>query len=89
MLLLNLSVIFTGNRHTIQGILEEDTTIEEYKLNKAEELENVCFERSGLVIHATQTFLAGSPDGLVSTSKGESDLKKSVTFQTYKSLASF
>ncbi|CAG2231420.1 unnamed protein product [Mytilus edulis] len=57
-----------------KGILEEETTIEEYKLKKAEESENVCVERSGLVIHPTQTFLAGSPDGLVSTSKGESGL---------------
>ncbi|CAG2236224.1 unnamed protein product [Mytilus edulis] len=65
---------FTGNYHTRKGILEEETTIEEYKLKKAEESENVCVERSGLVIHPTQTFLAGSPDGLVSTSKGESGL---------------
>jgi hypothetical protein len=28
---------FHGNRHTRNGILQEDTTIEEYKLKKAEE----------------------------------------------------
>ena len=39
-----------GNRHTRNGILQEDTTIEEYKLNKAEENENVIVQRSGLVI---------------------------------------
>jgi hypothetical protein len=32
---------FHGNRHTRNGILQEDTTIEEYKLKKAEENENV------------------------------------------------
>jgi hypothetical protein len=32
---------FHGNRHTRNDILQEDTTIEEYKLKKAEENENV------------------------------------------------
>jgi hypothetical protein len=53
------------------GILQEDTTIEEYKLKKAEENENVIVHRSGLVIHPEQRYLAGSPDGIVSVSTGE------------------
>lgn len=47
-----------GNRHTRNGILQEDTTIEEYKLKKAEEKENVIVHRSGLVIHPEQMYLA-------------------------------
>jgi hypothetical protein len=41
------------NHHTQNGILQEDTTIKEYKLKKAEENDNVCVQRSGLVIHPT------------------------------------
>ena len=65
---------FRGNHHTRNGILQEDTTIEEYKLKKAEESQNVCVEKSGLVIHPTHKFLAGSPDGIVTTSTGECGL---------------
>jgi hypothetical protein len=36
---------FHGNRHTRNGVLQEDTTIEEYKLKKAEENENVIVHR--------------------------------------------
>jgi len=65
---------FHGNRHTRNGILQEDTTIEEYKLKKAEENENVIVHRSGLVIHPEQRYIAGSPDGIVSVSTGETGL---------------
>lgn len=65
---------FHGNRHTRNGILQEDTTIEEYKLKKAEDNENVIVHRSGLVIHPEQRYLAGSPDGIVSVSTGETGL---------------
>jgi hypothetical protein len=59
---------FSGNHHTRNGILQEDTTIEEYKLTKAEENDNVCVQRCGLVFHPTHKYLAGSPDGIVSSS---------------------
>ncbi|XP_076081060.1 uncharacterized protein LOC143051967 [Mytilus galloprovincialis] len=65
---------FSGNRHTRNGINQEDTTIEEYKLKKAEENENVSVERSGLVIHHTDKYLAASPDGIVTISTGETGI---------------
>ena len=65
---------FHGNRHTRNGVLQEDTTIEEYKLKKAEENENVIVHRSGLVIHPEQRYIAGSPDGIVFVSTGETGL---------------
>ncbi|KAK3108124.1 hypothetical protein FSP39_001687 [Pinctada imbricata] len=65
---------FHGNRHTRNGLLQEDTTIEEYKLKMAEQKENVVIERSGLIIHPQHKYLAGSPDGIVATSGGESGL---------------
>jgi hypothetical protein len=51
---------FHGNRNTRNGILQEDTTIEEYKLKKAEENENVIVQRSGLVILPEQRYIPGS-----------------------------
>jgi hypothetical protein len=65
---------FHGNRNTRNGILQEDTTIEEYKLKKAEENENVIVQRSGLVILPEQRYIPGSPDGIVSVSTGETGL---------------
>ncbi|CAG2223192.1 unnamed protein product [Mytilus edulis] len=65
---------FSGNRHTRNGINQEDSTIEEYKLKKAEENENVSVERSGLVIHHTNKYLAASPDGIVTISTGETGI---------------
>ncbi|VDI47752.1 Hypothetical predicted protein [Mytilus galloprovincialis] len=65
---------FSGNRHTRNGINQEDSTIEEYKLKKAEENENVSVERSGLVIHYTNKYLAASPDGIVTISIGETGI---------------
>jgi hypothetical protein len=65
---------FHRNRHTRNGILQEDTTIEEYKLKKAEEKENITVSRSGLTIHPEYKFLAGSPDGMVRTSTGKSGI---------------
>jgi hypothetical protein len=62
---------FNGNRHTRNGILQENTTIEEYKLKKAEEKENVCVKPCGLVIHPTYKYLAASPDGIICNSTGE------------------
>ena len=62
---------FRGNRHTRNGILQEETTIEEYVLKKAEEGENLNVQPCGLVIHPVFKFLAASPDGLVIDSKGE------------------
>ncbi|XP_071148268.1 uncharacterized protein [Mytilus edulis] len=59
---------FKGNRHTRNGILQEDTTIEEYKLKKAEDNENIYVNKTGLVIHPTNKFLAASPDGIVTSS---------------------
>ncbi|CAC5417661.1 unnamed protein product [Mytilus coruscus] len=70
---------FSGNRHTRYGINQEDTTIEEYKLKKAEENENVSVERPGLVIHHTNKYLAASPDGIVSISTGETVCQLSKT----------
>ncbi|VDI15012.1 Hypothetical predicted protein [Mytilus galloprovincialis] len=67
---------FSGNRHTRNGINQEDTTIEDYKLKKAEENENVSVERSGLVIHHTDKYLAASPDGIVTISTGETGIIK-------------
>ena len=40
---------FSGNHHTRNGILKEDTTIEEYRLKRAEENDNVCVQRSAVV----------------------------------------
>ena len=65
---------FHGNLHTRNGILQEDTTIEEYKLKKAEENENVIVQRSGLVVHPEQRYIAGRPDGIVSVSTEETGL---------------
>jgi hypothetical protein len=67
---------FHGNRNTRNGILQEDTTIEEYKLKKAEENQNLIVQRSGLVILPEQGYIPGSPDGIVSVSTGETGLKK-------------
>jgi hypothetical protein len=36
--------------------------------------ENVIVHRSGLVIHPEQRYIAGSPDGIVSVSTGETGL---------------
>ncbi|KAK3089294.1 hypothetical protein FSP39_002467 [Pinctada imbricata] len=65
---------FTGNRHTKNGLLQERSTIEEYKLKKAEEGENVIVESSGLIISKDHPYLAGSPDGIVTTSSGNTGL---------------
>ncbi|XP_062575148.1 uncharacterized protein LOC134237079 isoform X2 [Saccostrea cucullata] len=65
---------FKGNRHTRNGLLQERSTIEEYKLKKAEENENVTVQESGLVIDHNHNFLAGSPDGIVYTANGEKGL---------------
>jgi hypothetical protein len=62
---------FNGNHHTRTGILQENTTIEENKLKKVEENENVCVNPCGLVIHPTYTYLDASPDGIVCNSTGE------------------
>jgi hypothetical protein len=62
---------FNGNRHTRNGILQENTTIEENKLKKAEENENVCVKPCGLVIHPTYKYVHASPDGRVCNSTGE------------------
>ena len=56
---------FNGNRHTRNGILQENTTIVDYILKKAEENENVCVKPCGLVIHPTYKYLDASPDGIV------------------------
>ncbi|KAK3102700.1 hypothetical protein FSP39_013237 [Pinctada imbricata] len=65
---------FTGNRNTKNGLLQERSTIEEYKLKKAEEGENVIVESSGLIISKDHPYLAGSPDGIVTTSSGNTGL---------------
>lgn len=65
---------FKGNRHTRNGLLQERSTIEEYKLRKAEENENVIVKDSGLVIDHNNNFLAASPDGFVYTSDGKKGL---------------
>ena len=47
--------------------------------------------RSGLVIHPEQRYIAGSPDGIVSVSTGETGLLeiiKLITLKAYQSLAS-
>ena len=65
---------FSGNRHTKNGLLQERSTIEEYKLKKAEESENVIVESSGLIIDKEHPYLAASPDGIVTSSTGEKGL---------------
>ena len=60
-------------------------------MKKAEENENVIVQRSGLVIHPEQRCIAGSPDGIVSVSTGETgliEIKKLITLKAYQSLAS-
>ena len=56
---------FKGNQHTKNGLLQERTSAEEYKLRKAEESINVTVEQSGLVIDDDNPFLTASPDGIV------------------------
>jgi hypothetical protein len=53
------------------------------KLKKAEENENVIVHRSGLVIHPKQRYIAGSPDGIVSVSTGETGLVEIKNFGDY------
>ncbi|KAK3099893.1 hypothetical protein FSP39_011406 [Pinctada imbricata] len=65
---------FQGNRHTRNGLLQEQTTVEEYVMRKAEQRENVTVKTTGLVISKTDKFLAGSPDGIVQNSSGEEGL---------------
>nr|XP_034320463.1 uncharacterized protein LOC105318911 [Crassostrea gigas] len=65
---------FKGNRHTRNGLLQERSTIEEYKLRKAEENKNVIVKDSGLVIDHNNNFLAASPDGFAYTSDGKMGL---------------
>jgi hypothetical protein len=51
----------------------------------------VIVHRSGLVIHPEQRYIAGSPDGIVSVSTGETgliEIKKLITLKAYQSLAS-
>ncbi|KAK3104076.1 hypothetical protein FSP39_024231 [Pinctada imbricata] len=56
-----------GNRHTRNGLLQERSIIEEYKMKKAEQNENITVESSGLVVDSKHNFLAASPDGIVRT----------------------
>ncbi|CAG2204291.1 unnamed protein product [Mytilus edulis] len=65
---------FRGTFHTKNGLLHERSTIEEYRLKKAEENVILTVESSGLIINNEHKFLAGSPDGIVIVGNGEKGL---------------
>ncbi|CAG2223801.1 unnamed protein product [Mytilus edulis] len=67
-------VTFRGTFHTKNGLLHERSTIEEYRLKKAEENVILTVESSGLIINNEHKFLAGSPDGIVIVGNGEKGL---------------
>ena len=65
---------FKGNEYTRHGLSQEKYSIDEYVLRKAENGMNAIVRQSGLVIDDANSFLAGSPDGIVTMSNGDKGL---------------